>query len=283
MTITDILKEASDILQSNGVTEPLSEASLLLAAALKKNKTFLIAHPEYEPRKDEKDRIRSYITRRAGREPFHYIIGVKEFYGLDFEVSPDVLIPRPETEMLVENSITILRGRERASFCEVGIGSGCISVTILHNVKAAAAIGMDFSEKALNVANLNAEKHSVSHRLELRRSDIFSALRAERFDLIVANPPYIPLEDLRGLQSEVRDFEPHIALSDGGDGLAKIETIITQAPKFLRPGGFLVMEIGIDQDAAVKAMFENRHWKSIEIVPDFQAIPRMVLARVHIK
>ncbi len=109
------------------IRNKVCEASLLLAAALKKNKTFLIAHPEYEPRKDEKDRIRSYITRRAGREPFHYIIGVKEFYGLDFEVSPDVLIPRPETEMLVENSITILRGRERASFCEVGMRSIAIA------------------------------------------------------------------------------------------------------------------------------------------------------------
>ncbi|MDQ3491486.1 MAG: peptide chain release factor N(5)-glutamine methyltransferase [Acidobacteriota bacterium] len=281
MKIPDILQEASDILLRNGVLEPRREASLLLAATLQKNKTFLIAHPEYEPEKDEVSLFRSFIARRAGREPFHYITGVKEFYGFDFEVSPDVLIPRPETEMLVGNSIAILHERDRPGFCEVGIGSGCISVSILVKVEFATATGVDISEKALKIAKSNAEKHSVIDRLELRHSDIFTALSAESFDLIVSNPPYIPKKDMPGLQREVRDFEPHIALSDDGDGLAKIDLIVRQSPKFLKPGGFLVMEMGIGQETAVKAMFENNNWESVEILPDFQGIPRMVRARIR--
>lgn len=281
MKVSEILSEASEILQRNGVPESRREASLLLAAALEESKTFLIAHPEYEPGKDEEIRFRSFVARRAGREPFHYITGIKEFYGLDFEVSPDVLIPRPETEMLVENSIAMLLERDRPIFCEVGIGSGCISVSIIYNVESAAAVGLEVSKKALQVAKRNAEKHSVLNRLELRQSNIFSALQAERFDLIVSNPPYVPMADLQELQSEVKDFEPHIALSDGGDGLAKIKMIVNQSPKFLKPGGFLVIEIGIHQDTIVKAMFENKHWDNVEIVPDFQAIPRMVRACVR--
>jgi len=172
-----------------------------------------------------------------------------------------------------------LRTRENSRFCEVGIGSGCISVSILHSVETTRAIGLDISEKALAVARANAETHRVSARLELQISDVFANLPDEKFDLIVSNPPYIPREDVQTLQTEVREYEPRAALTDGGDGFSIIEKIIADAPKFLKPNGFLLMEIGINQAGAVKAMFDGKVWRNVEILPDFQAIPRTIRAR----
>ncbi|HVE55399.1 MAG TPA: peptide chain release factor N(5)-glutamine methyltransferase [Pyrinomonadaceae bacterium] len=277
--ITETLKKATEILQSSGIAEPRREANSLLAFAIAKSKTFLIAHSEYELTAEEEINFQTALQRRARREPLQYITGRQEFYGLDFIVTPDVLIPRPETEMIVENSLEILKPRENSRFCEIGVGSGCISVAILHNVSTSSAVGLEVSEKALKIAKLNAQKHQVSARLDLKISDVFSRLTGEKFDLIVSNPPYIPRRDIENLQAEVRDFEPLNALTDGGEGLSIVEKIITDAPKFLKPRGFLLIEIGFGQAEDVKQMFDAKIWQSVEILPDLQGIPRMVKAR----
>lgn len=281
MNISEHLKSATKILQSSGIGEPRREAGSLLAFALGKNQTFLIAHSEYELSSGEEKRFQKALARRAAREPFQYITGRQEFYGLDFEVTPDVLIPRPETELIVENAIEILRGNQNALFCEVGTGSGCIAVSILHESESATAIGLDISERALEIARRNAARHRVSERIELKTSDIFAALEDERFDLIVSNPPYIPLKDIENLQAEVRDFEPLEALTDNQNGLSIIEKIISQAPRFLKPEGILLMEIGFDQSLKVREMFSAKSWQGVEILPDLQGHPRMVKARIR--
>ena len=279
-SIFEHLSNAAKILRSSGSEQPRREAASLLAFALEKDKTFLIAHPEYELSNVEERRFRRFLKRRACREPFQYITGKQEFYGLDFLVTPDVLIPRPETELIVETAIEILCGETRAQFCEVGVGSGCISVSILHEKKSASAIGFDISNKALKVAQKNAETHQVIERLELKVSDVFEALRGEKFDLIVSNPPYISSEDTKNLQAEVRDFEPLMALTDGIDGFAIIEKIVTGAPTFLKDGGFLLLEIGFGQASRVSQMFSPGIWTYIEILPDLQGIPRMMKAQI---
>ena len=224
-------------------------------------------------------RFADFLRRRANREPLQYIRGYQEFYGLNFIVTPDVLIPRPETELIVENAVDILKAAENPSFCEVGVGSGCISVALLHEVKTASAIGLDISERALKIATINAANHLVSPRLKLEVSDVFSALKNEQFELIVSNPPYISTEEMKSLQKEVRDFEPLTALTDGQDGFSIIEKIIAGAPSFLRNGGYLLMEIGFGQAAQVSAMFDRETWQAIEFLPDLQGIPRTVKAR----
>jgi release factor glutamine methyltransferase len=279
-SIAEILKEAAEVLHSGGVIEPRREAESLLAFHLQKNKTFLIAHPEFELTQEDEFYFYQLILRRTHREPFQHIKGYQEFYGLDFEVNSDVLIPRPETEMIVENAIEILRDLQTPRFCEVGTGSGCISVSILYHVPQALAVGLDISAEALEMTRRNAEKHRVSERLKLRNSDVFSALDEAKFDLIVSNPPYIPSEEIPYLQPEVRDFEPVIALTDGRDGLSIIERIITGAPEFLHPDGFLLMEIGFNQAEKVRQMFSTEIWASLEILPDLQGIPRMVKGRI---
>lgn len=277
-SVAEILRKASAVLQSNGVAEPRREAASLLAFALKKDKTFLIAHSEYELSADEEKTFQDFLRRRANHEPLQYITNVQEFYGLDFTVTKDVLIPRPETELIVENALEIMP--ENSNFCEVGVGSGCISVAILHEQKTARAIGLDVSEKALQVAEKNARRYEVFDRLQLKISDVFTNLTDETFDLIVSNPPYIPSRDIETLQSEVRDFEPRTALTDGKDGLSIIEKIVLQSPKFLKNNAFLLMEIGFDQADEVKKFFSSQIWQSIEILPDLQGIPRTVKAQI---
>lgn len=277
--IAEELKVAAEILQSGKIAEPRRQAASLLAFALHKDKTFLVAHSEYRLSAVEEKRFRELIRRRAEREPFQYITGYQEFYGLDFLVTPDVLIPRPETEIIVENAIGILSAIDAPRFCEIGVGSGCISVSILHALRAASATGSDISEKALEVARTNAERHKVLQRLELKISDVFANLQTEKFDLIVSNPPYIADTDIGDLQPEVRDFEPRAALTDGENGLTIIEKIIAAAPRFLNRKGFLLMEIGFNQAAATRSMFAPPIWEKVEILPDLQGIGRTVKAR----
>ncbi len=280
MNISDNLRLATEILSKNHVSDSRFEAASLLAFALQKDKVFLIAHPEYVLTDSEENNFHKILERRSKHEPFQHITGIQEFYRLDFEVNKDVLIPRPETELIVENAIEILRKREDKKFCEVGIGSGCISVSILHEVENAAAIGLDISEKALQIAGRNARRHGVLNRLELKISNVFENLKREKFPLIVSNPPYIPNKAIANLQPEIRDFEPLNALTDGDDGFSIIEKIVDQSPQFLEKSGFLLMEIGFGQAERVEKMFANEIWQTIQILPDLQGIPRMVRAKV---
>jgi len=278
-SVADALRLAREKLKASGISQASREAKSLLAFVLRKDKIFLVAHSEYELSAVEEKRFRELLLRRAEREPFQYITGRQEFYNLDFAVTKDVLIPRPETELIVAAAIEITK--DNARFCEVGIGSGCISISILHAVKTASAIGLDISEKALKVARENAETHLVAERLELKSSDVFKNLQNEKFDLIVSNPPYIPVEDVKTLQAEVRDYEPPAALTDGADGLSIVRKIIVGAPIFLKAGGFLLMEIGINQEVGVREMFDKTVWREIEILPDLQNIPRTVQAQIR--
>ena len=279
-TVAENILNAARALQESGISEPRREANSLLAFALGKSQTFLVAHSDYELSEAEEDRFQKLLARRAAREPFQYITGRQEFYGLEFTVTPDVLIPRPETESIVENAVQILRGRGQASVCEVGVGSGCISVSILHELPQAVAVGLDISEKALAVARGNAGRHHVSDRIELKISDVFAALdRGEKFDLIVSNPPYVPAKDVESLQTEVRDFEPLVALTDQSDGLSIIGKIIRESPRYLQPGGFLLMEIGFNQSERASEIFAAaRGWHAVEFLPDLQGIPRIIKA-----
>lgn len=279
--IDEILRAAAETLAKSDIDEPRRQAASLLALALNKDRTFLIAHPEYEPAPGEQALFEEYLARRSAREPLQYIRGTQEFYGLEFEVAPGVLIPRPETEILVENSISLLKEKAAPVLCEVGTGSGCIGISILHGVPAASAVGLDISRAALDLTQKNAQKHGVSDRLRLLRSDLFNALAGEKFDLIVSNPPYISKAEYDGLQPEVRDFEPQTALTDGGSGLSIIGRIAAESPRFLKPGGFLLMEIGFGQAEKVAEIFNAGAWQSFEILPDLQSIPRTVKARLN--
>lgn len=278
MNIADTLTYAAKSLSDCGVAESRREASSLLAFVLQKDAAFLIAHPEYELKETEAAKFDDAVNRRAAREPFQYIVGHQEFYGLDFEVCPGVLIPRPETEILVECAIGMLSEYAHPTFCEIGVGTGCISVSILHKVSSAKAVGVDISDLALSLAAKNAVSHHVANRFALSKGDVFERLSG-RFDLIVSNPPYIPEGHLESLQAEVTKFEPHTALFGGADGLGIVKRIIDGSPQFLDPNGHLLIEIGFGQAARVKELFASEQWDRVEFLPDLQGIPRVVKAR----
>lgn len=262
-----------------GVPDAARQAASLLQFAIARDRSFIVAHPEYELTDNEAALFRTSIERRASREPFQHIVGRQEFYGLDFLVSPDVLIPRPETELIVERAIELLTRLPSPRFLEIGVGSGCISVAILKHCSNVSAIAVDISDAAIEIARRNADMHCVGDRLQILHSDVFESVPDERFDMIVSNPPYVPVAEYARLQPEVRDHDPRIAVTDGSTGLTIIERIVTDAQRFLRSGGRLLMEIGFGQEEQVKALFHPECWQAVRIIPDLQGIPRTIDAK----
>jgi release factor glutamine methyltransferase len=279
-TIAEILKEAASELDNAGVPDARREAGSLLSFILGKDRTYLISHAEDETDENSFVRLRDFVERRAAGRPLQYITGVQDFYGREFRVTPDVLIPRPETELLVEAALQIV-GRTAPFICDVGAGSGCIAVTLLCELADARAVAIDKSPAALEIAKLNAQKHSVADRTLFVVSDCFNSFdsRDYEFDLIVSNPPYVAEAALKGLQREVRNHEPLIALSPGGDGLSVIRRLIDEGSAFVKPNGHLLMEIGFDQGEAVESLVKNSAWSLREIRPDLQGIPRIVVLK----
>ncbi|GAC1446577.1 MAG: peptide chain release factor N(5)-glutamine methyltransferase [Pyrinomonadaceae bacterium] len=288
-TIAQALSDATADLQRAGLnaTDARRDAILLLSEILRRNRAYLITHADDFISHDSLQIFQTYIERRTNGEPLQYIVGHQEFFGLRFEVTPNVLIPRPETELLVEIALEILRDQETVTFCDVGTGSGCIAVATLHELTArkikANAIALDVSIAALRVAARNATRHNLSTQIAFINSDVLSALDSShaKFDLIISNPPYIAAGGLGSLQREVRDHEPRIALTPNpkdvekqDDGLSIIRRLLTDAPAFLKPHGHLAFEIGFAQRTQVESLIEARVWQIIEVRADLQGIPR---------
>lgn len=293
-SIAEALLQGAHNLRKAGLPEARREAGSLLAHVLGRNRTYIITHAEDRMSAEKLLEFQNAVGWRAAGKPLQYVTGHQEFFGLDFEVTTDVLIPRPETELLVENALRLLSQQDGpSSICDVGTGSGCVAVALLlelHRLRGfadARAVAIDISEAALAVAQRNAELHSVSERMSFVLSDGFRALdpgnrvkqgdsNRELFDLIVSNPPYIANGAISGLQREVRDFEPRLALEAGVDGLSMIRRLLLEAGAFLKTGGHFVFEIGFDQNEAVEQLIDRAIWKLLGIYPDLQGIPRIV-------
>lgn len=277
VSIGEALRRASRELDQGGVAEARREASSLLSHVIGKDRTFLISHAEDVLEEHELESFENAIARRAVGEPAQYIIGTQDFFGRAFRVTPDVLIPRPETELLVEAALQVMNAGW--VICDVGTGSGCIAITLLCERSDARAVAVDVSKAALEVARANAQKLLVHDRIDFQLSDCFTALREGKdlFDVIVSNPPYVSAHQLPGLQREVRDHEPLVALSPGDDGLSVIRRLLNDSPRFLRARSYLLMEIGFDQGERVQQLIDQRVWTLKEILPDLQGIPRIVV------
>lgn len=250
------------------------EAQLLVAHVLDRSRAWVIAHPETRLTGEQKDGLDSLLSRRLSGEPLPYLFGHWEFYGLDFAVTPDVLIPRPETELMVERALAFLRLRPGCRAADVGTGSGCIAVSLLKHDPEIHMIAMDLSWPALRVARRNAAHHAVLPRLTLVQADLMSAV-AGALDLVCANLPYIPRKALETLP--VARHEPITALDGGEEGLDAIRRLIQDAPRWLAPGGRLLLEIQFDQGEAVQNL--TRQYlpgASAEVLPDLAGKPRLV-------
>jgi len=250
-TILKVLNWTKGYLTEKGVENARLESEWLLSAALGLDRVGLYVNFDRPLTAPELAGIRTLVARRARREPLQYILGSQEFYGLEFEVAPGVLIPRHDTEVLVREAVN--RAGKGAEILDIGVGSGCIAVALATALPDAVVCGVDPSPEALVLAERNAQRHGVS--LSLFRGSLFEPFQAREFDLIVSNPPYIPTPDLAGLQPEVRDYEPRGALDGGADGLDFYRLIIPGSLSRLRAGGWLLLEMGIGQAGDLQAMF----------------------------
>jgi release factor glutamine methyltransferase len=254
MTVGDVLRAATAWLRGSGVDDARLTAELLLANALGLNRAGLLARSRDQMPESVRDSFDDLMHRAAAGEPVAYIVGEREFYGLAFAVRPGVLIPRPETELLVEHVLAFAKDGNRVdTIVDVGTGSGAIAIALAVNLPTARVLAIDRSLKALKVAEENVRRHAVEARVELLLGDLLSGLGGEH-DVVVANPPYVPTEQIATLQRQVREWEPRIALDGGVDGLDPHRRLLTQLPGRLKEGGLMLMEIADDRGPAALAM-----------------------------
>ncbi|MFQ5665899.1 MAG: peptide chain release factor N(5)-glutamine methyltransferase [Candidatus Binatia bacterium] len=291
-TVAGLVVEATTALAA-AVGSPRLDAEVLLAAACGLDRTALyLRGPTPVPGRC-RDRFHTLVARRLAREPLQYLVGMQEFWSLDFVVTPDALIPRPETELLVEITLSLLgcdkspaaracsapaRPQRAVRLCDLGTGSGCVAVALARERPDAVIWAVDISPAALAVAKLNARQHAVADRLRFVASDLCTALRGQCFDAIISNPPYVSTGELRQAQPELR-YEPRVALDGGRAGLDVIRRILTAAPGHLAEGGYLVMEIGAAQADAVQALACAAGFATVSVRSDYAGLPRVLLAR----
>ena len=250
-TTVKVLAWTKEFLATKGVENARLEAEWLLCAATGLDRVGLYLNFEKPLNDIELSAFRAMVARRGRREPLQHILGSQEFYGLDFEVTPEVLIPRHDTELLVSEAIVRKPGAQ--AVLDIGTGSGCIAVALALKLPVAAVTATDISENALVVARRNAGRHAAG--IEFLAGSLFTPLAGRRFDLIVSNPPYIPTAEIAGLEPEVRDFDPPVALDGGADGLEIYRTIVPAALEHLNPAGWLLVEVGIGQANHVSQLF----------------------------
>lgn len=278
MTLKEALNSAIEKLDAGHVGSPRLNAETLLMFSLGCNRAYLYAHPEQQLDPDQEGNYFELIEERASGKPAQYITGHQEFWGLDFIVTPAVLIPRPETEHVVETVLELARQKPRCRLVDVGTGSGCIALALAKELPLAEVHAVDISAEALEVARTNSARLELDHRVRFRQSDLLSSFEAvPQFDFVVSNPPYVGLAEPEKVQRQVREFEPKVAVFSGESGLETYERLIPPARKVLKPNGWLVMEIGYSIEGCVRQMLTG--WTEINVTPDLQGIPRVISAR----
>jgi release factor glutamine methyltransferase len=275
MLLRDALQSAIQRFEAETVGSPRMNAEVLMMFVLGCDRTYLYAHPERELTPDELERYESAVNERARHKPSQYITGHQEFWGLDFLVSPAVLIPRPETEHVVEAMLD-LAPVSGAKIVDVGTGSGCIAIALAREFPRAEIEGVDVSPEAVEVALINAARLECQH-VRFRVNDLLEGFAPESFDFVVSNPPYVGEAEPDKVQRQVREYEPKIAVFAGAHGLDVYRRLIPQARRVLRPAGWLVMEIGFSIEEPVRAL--PGRWSEVRVNADLQGIPRVVLAR----
>lgn len=274
-TLGALLDWTGKHLAQKGAESPRLDAEVLLAHVVgcKRIDLYGLRHGE-EASPEIRQRYRDLIRRRLEGSPVAYLVGRKEFYGLDFKVNSAVLIPRPDTETVVVEALAAAKPIASPRILDLGTGSGCIAVTLAKQLPAAHVVAVDISPEALAVARGNADKHGVADRVRFLEGDLFAPLDpADRFDIVASNPPYIPTDDIPNLPLGVRAYEPHRALDGGGDGFQILQRIADSARRFLAPGGWLIVEIGSPQHDRARAI--------LSAIPDYELSPTVFDASRH--
>jgi release factor glutamine methyltransferase len=280
-TLRERVAEGRRRLMASGLApaDAALDAEVLARHALGWDRATLLTRGADPPPRSFIEEFTAAVARRAAREPVAYITGHREFWGLDFEVTPDVLIPRPETELVVEAALALRERMRRGRILDVGTGSGCLAVALAAELPGARVAASDTSRAALALARRNAERHGVAARVSFLLADLLTGIRGP-VDLLVSNPPYIPRD--ADLPPEVAKFEPSAALFAGPDGLDALRRLIADAPPVLAPGGTFIVEFGFGQADSVRSMAHAAGWRHVEVRSDLQDIPRVALMSMSV-
>ncbi len=279
MTYREAMVLGEKTLNEAGIVDAKNDAWLLLAMACRMDHTFYYMHIDEEMPEDAQHEFDGLIRKRSERVPLQYITGEQEFMGLTFHVNSSVLIPRQDTETLVEEALKLVKpGMKIMDMCT---GSGCVLISILKNAHGVEGFGYDISKQAINVAKENAKFNDVAADFE--RSDLFDDVMEEQFDMMVSNPPYIRSDEIAALMPEVADFEPHEALDGKEDGLYFYRKLIAGCGEFMKPGGYVLFEIGYDQGTEVSSMMKNAGFEEVTVVKDLAHHDRVVLGKLPVE
>jgi release factor glutamine methyltransferase len=281
-TVADARAWAIEQLKLGQTGNPVPTADLLLGYVLGWDRVHVLSRTEHIVSEEAWVHLRDLIERRIHGEPLQYLTGEKEFYGLAFQVAPGVLIPRPETEILVEKALGLIKNHPHSSvrFADIGTGSGCIAISVAHEIPSARGWAVDLSAAALRIARANAIRHKVNHRVLLVQSDLLECFPPkECLDLVLCNPPYVALRDYDSLPSEVRDYEPHEAIFGGESGLEIYGRLLPEVFCRLITGGHLLLEAGAGQAEWIGQQAEKEGFSLELTVSDLQGIPRCIIAR----
>ncbi|MBN1624161.1 MAG: peptide chain release factor N(5)-glutamine methyltransferase [Clostridia bacterium] len=281
MVIGDLLRAAAKRLDNNGTGDSYNEALVLLTIAMNCSKTYIYLNKNTAVGEDIAEKYKGYIERRANGEPVAYIAGTAWFMSLEFNVGPAVLIPRHETEGLVEKASVIIQNEypDKADVLDMCTGSGCIGISTAAVFDHVIVHLSDVDDDALKIAVSNIQKHNLGKRVTAMKSDLFENLAGNKYDLILSNPPYVAEDDEGYLDDEVRRYEPPIALFGGKDGLYFYKRIAEEAGSYLNPGGYLILEAGIGQAESIKRILIRNNFTLIDIQEDISGIPRIITAK----
>ncbi len=280
-TVREAILHGSEMLSSTSVASPKLDSEVFLSELLEKDRLYLITHGSDFIDDEAFQSFEEMLALRAEGIPLAYILNKQEFMSLDFYVDESVLIPRPDTEILVEETISIARDIKDVTIMDLGCGSGAISVSLAYYLKQASIIAVDIDSIAAQITGFNAERNGVFNQLTILNKDMFELPQME-VDILVSNPPYIPSKDISDLQIEVSTYEPKLALDGGADGLDFYRKLVDMAPEFVKSGGYVIFEIGHDQGSALIELFnlDNRYNNDVQIVKDLAGLDRVVIAKV---
>ena len=277
MNIEIAIKKACQELKSNQIGSALLDSELLLSKAIKKDRKFILLNLDKELNQNEQDSFKSLILKRSKGKPLAYLTGLKSFWKHEFKVNEKVLIPRPDTEIIIEQVLKIYKNKHYLNFLEVGVGSGCIALSILKEKKFFLATGIDLSEDCIKICRYNAKKLGLSNRIKLVKTDVDNLI-FRKYDLIVSNPPYIKKFDLKKLSREVINYEPKLALDGGLDGLSVIRKVIKKSSELIKTHGKLILEIGYDQKEQVKKILNENSFYVNESIKDLAENDRCIIS-----
>ena len=277
MNIEIAIKSACRELKKNKISSALLDSELLLSQVIKKDRKFILLNLDKELDKSTQNSFRDLILKRSRGKPLAYLTGIKSFWKYDFKVNEKVLIPRPDTEIIIEQVLRIFKNKNYLNFLEVGVGSGCIALSILKEKKSFSGTGIDLSQDCVEICRYNAKKLGVSNRIKLVKSDV-DKLIFHKYDLIISNPPYIKKFDLNKLNREVINYEPKLALDGGLEGLSVIRKVIKKSSELIKKNGKLILEIGYDQRLPIKKMLNENNFYINKIVKDLAKNDRCIVS-----